>query len=155
MSINYLWGNSAWTFLHYITFNYPINPSDNEKKNYKKLFKNLKYTLPCDECKIHYKKMIKFFPIDIYLENRWSLIWWLFTIHSIINERLYKKIVYDFNDLLKIYNNFKCNKCSLVNTDVDNHLTNNEIKEYIKKNLYNDFISKYKKYMKAIKNKIN
>ena len=31
------WGPSAWIFLHTITFNYPINPTENDKYIYNKV----------------------------------------------------------------------------------------------------------------------
>jgi hypothetical protein len=31
----YIWGPPMWHVLHTISFNYPIKPSKNDKKNYK------------------------------------------------------------------------------------------------------------------------
>ena len=30
-----IWGPSMWHFLHTMSFNYPIKPTDDDKKNYK------------------------------------------------------------------------------------------------------------------------
>ena len=30
-----IWGPGMWHFLHTISFNYPINPTDEDKTNYK------------------------------------------------------------------------------------------------------------------------
>ena len=32
------WGPSGWLFLHSVTFQYPDNPSDEDKYNYKVFF---------------------------------------------------------------------------------------------------------------------
>ena len=33
----HIWGPSAWKLLHYITFAYPVNPTYDDKLNYKKI----------------------------------------------------------------------------------------------------------------------
>jgi len=110
-----LWGTEAWSFLHNITFNYPLKPKIEDKKNYYLFFKNIGNILPCSECNKHYKNLFKYIDIKIFLENRYSLIWWLFVIHNLINKRLYKKI-YKFEKLIDKYYEFNknniCNKCS-------------------------------------------
>jgi hypothetical protein len=40
------WGPSAWKFLHSITMSYPSEPTDKEKKVYKKFFEILGLVLP-------------------------------------------------------------------------------------------------------------
>ena len=152
MSINYLWGNHAWTYLHYVSFNYPINPSSDDKLNYKNFYYNIKYTLPCDECKNHFTEMIKYFPIDNFLENRWTLIWWLFIVHTVVNIRLNKNIIYDFNDLLVLYNNFKCDKCSVKNDNNIEHMTNEQIKKYLLEKYYDITCNMYNKYIEYLNN---
>ena len=32
-----VWGPSMWHYLHTMSFNYPVNPTNEEKKNYKNL----------------------------------------------------------------------------------------------------------------------
>ena len=54
MNNNNIWGPSAWTFLHTITFNYPENPNNQDKQNYFNFFNSLKHVLPCKKCKKHY-----------------------------------------------------------------------------------------------------
>ena len=41
-----VWGPSLWHTLHTISFNYPIYPSKEDKKNYKKFMIGLKNVLP-------------------------------------------------------------------------------------------------------------
>ena len=33
-----IWGPPGWLFLHTITFNYPTNPTEEDKKYYKNFF---------------------------------------------------------------------------------------------------------------------
>ena len=49
------WGSESWSFLHNITFNYPLKPNTKEKINFYKYFKYLGNVLPCNECNHHYK----------------------------------------------------------------------------------------------------
>ena len=95
-----IWGASAWLFLHTITFNYPNNPSIEDKKNFHQFFDSLKYTIPCPLCKEHYKENLKKNPIK--LNSKEELIEWLFDIHNTVNESKGTKI-YSHEDLYDIY----------------------------------------------------
>lgn len=79
-----IWGPSAWLFLHTITFNYPNNPTKEDKDNFHKLFDSLKFTIPCPICREHYKENLKNNPIK--LDSKDDLIEWLFDIHNSVNK---------------------------------------------------------------------
>ena len=87
-----IWGPQLWFSLHIITLNYPNNPSDIEKHNYKKFFETLINVIPCNYCKHNLKIHMKKLPIDNALNNKNSLVKWLFNIHNLTNEHLNKKI---------------------------------------------------------------
>ena len=36
-----VWGPSMWHYLHTMSFNYPVNPSEEDKKHYKEFIINL------------------------------------------------------------------------------------------------------------------
>ena len=64
-----VWGPHAWIFLHSITFNYPDNPTDDEKKHYKNFFENLKFDIALKKIsKIKEKGKISFI-ISSYAKN--------------------------------------------------------------------------------------
>ena len=46
-----VWGPPIWHFLHTISFNYPVNPPDDVKKNYSDFILNLENILPCGKCR--------------------------------------------------------------------------------------------------------
>ena len=48
-----VWGAAQWHFLHMISFNYPVNPTVEDKKHYKDYIYNLRYILPCKYCRIN------------------------------------------------------------------------------------------------------
>ena len=46
-----VWGPSLWHYLHILSFNYPVNPTLENKKQYKNFILSLQYTLPCKFCR--------------------------------------------------------------------------------------------------------
>ena len=42
-----VWGPPLWHSLHTISFNYPVEPTEKQKKDYMAFFKGLKNILPC------------------------------------------------------------------------------------------------------------
>jgi hypothetical protein len=103
------WGPSAWDYLHTLTFNYPINPTNDHKKYYYELFNNLKFTLPCKFCRESYTIFFKYINIYDYLEDRMGISYWLYTIHNIVNMKLNKKQV-NFIDVVNYYEKRRANK---------------------------------------------
>lgn len=143
-----LWGLESWSFLHNITFNYPLKPNNQEKNNYYKYFKYLGNILPCSECKNHYNNLFKYINIKLFLDDRYSLIWWLFIIHNLINKKLNKNI-YNFKQLITRYHNFNnnnsCLSCSINIDDNNVDLSIDIPKRYfeISKKLISNYYKKY------------
>ena len=104
MNNNNVWGPSAWTFLHTITYNYPENPSDNDKKNYHNFFDSLQHVLPCDKCKGHYKQNIQKYDLNNSLDNRDDLVKWLIDIHNEVNKDTGKR-VWSYSEVYNKYDN--------------------------------------------------
>lgn len=103
-----IWGPGAWTFLHTVTFNYPKNPSDIQKRNYKDFFENLQNILPCPKCANHYGHNLNKFSLDDALESKDKLIKWLIDIHNEVNRKNNKKI-YNYKEVIQIYDNLYSN----------------------------------------------
>lgn len=100
-----IWGPPGWLFLHTLTFNYPNNPTKEEKENYHTFFDSLKNVIPCPICKGHYSNNLKTNPIK--LDSKDELIEWLFDIHNLVNKFKGEKVysheeLYDkYYDILK------------------------------------------------------
>ena len=47
------WGAPFWHVLHTISFNYPVNPTREDKVHYRDFITSLKYVLPCKYCRIN------------------------------------------------------------------------------------------------------
>ena len=86
-----LWGNNAWSFIHYTALAYPDNPTDEDKANYKSFYYSLQNTLPCLKCSLNYKKNIQELPIDNSLGKTEDLFRWTVAIHNMVNNELGKK----------------------------------------------------------------
>ena len=42
-----VWGPSLWHFLHTMSFNYPVNPTQENKQQYRAFIFSLEHILPC------------------------------------------------------------------------------------------------------------
>lgn len=103
-----VWGNHAWIFLHMITFNYPENPTPQDKKNMHSFFMNLSNVLPCSSCSLNLKKHMLLKPLDDNsLSSKENLIKWLFDIHNMVNASINKNKC-TWNQFIKNYD--KLNK---------------------------------------------
>lgn len=84
-----IWGPNFWKSLFATTAKYPRkNPTEKEKTTIKKIFLDLQYGLPCSKCEVSYRELITRFPIDESLENRKTLLTWLYIIRDQINRKL-------------------------------------------------------------------
>ena len=97
-----LWGPHGWKFIHYVTLGYPINPTDQDKQNYKMFFLSLQNILPCKKCSDNYKQNLKDYPIEPALKNRDSLIQWGVDIHNSVNRELNKPEL-DYDKAIQLY----------------------------------------------------
>lgn len=106
------WGPGLWTALHCMTYNYPENPSKTDKNNYKVYFTMLGDMLPCIYCRNSYKTYIKHLPIELFMNDRKGLTYWLFTLHNLVNKKIGKPII-SFKECCKIYEGMRA-KCGKV-----------------------------------------
>ena len=60
-----VWGPSAWHVLHTMSFNYPIDPTFEQKEYYRDFILNLKHILPCKYCRINLTENLKQIPLTI------------------------------------------------------------------------------------------
>ena len=99
-----IWGPHLWFSLHTISFAYPSKPTQEDKDNYKNFFLNLKHVIPCSVCKKNYKRHIEEHPIDGYLANKKSLVYWVIDMHNMVNAEIGKKTM-SYDVVIKKYEN--------------------------------------------------
>jgi len=103
-----VWGPSLWHSLHTISFNYPVKPTLQDKKNYKRFILSLKHILPCKYCRMNFRKNLKDVPLnDKALKNRANFSRWMYNIHEHINKMLGKKSGLKYCDIRERYEHFR------------------------------------------------
>jgi hypothetical protein len=103
-----IWGPNMWHYLHTLSFNYPINPTLENKKYYKQFILNLQHTLPCKYCRINLKNNLKSHPLkSCYLKNRDSFSRYVYKLHEIVNKMLKKKSELSYCDVRERYEHFR------------------------------------------------
>jgi len=119
-----IWGPHLWFSLHSITFNYPLKPTMEDKNNYKNFFLNLQEVIPCSVCKKNYKRHLNEHPIEDYLDNRKSLVYWLIDMHNMVNVEIGKKLL-SYDIVIKKYEDVYQKKIIF---DKDENFRNKNIK---------------------------
>jgi len=103
-----VWGPAAWHLLHTISFNYPINPSEENKKYYKEFIENLKNVLPCKYCRMNLENNLKAHPIKpCHMKNRDTFSRYIYNLHEIINKMLGKTSGLSYCDVRERYEHFR------------------------------------------------
>lgn len=106
--LTYVWGPALWHYLHTMSFNYPINPTMAEKKNYRYFILSLKNVLPCKYCRDNLKKNFKAHPLMMcHMKNRETFSRYIYKLHEIINKMLGKKSGLTYCDVRERYEHFR------------------------------------------------
>ena len=85
-----IWGPMFWSTLHIVSLAYPEEPTYSEKRAAKEFFNSLVYLLPCPVCRNHFREVLQGSPVDSWLDNRKSLVEWVWSTHNQVNVRLGK-----------------------------------------------------------------
>jgi hypothetical protein len=108
-----VWGPSMWHYLHTMSFNYPINPSKEEKRDYKNFVISLKNVLPCKYCRINLKNNFKIHPLkECHMKNRETFSKYIYKLHEIVNKMLNKKSGLTYCDVRERYEHFRA-RCTI------------------------------------------
>jgi len=103
-----VWGPSMWHFLHTMSFNYPVNPTEEDKTHYRDFVINLQYVLPCKYCRQNLANNFKLFPLKMCdMKNRETFSKYIYRLHEIVNKLLKKKSGLSYCDVRDIYENFR------------------------------------------------
>ncbi len=137
-----IWGSHLWFSLHTMSFNYPLEPTKEDKESYKRFFVNLRDVIPCSVCKKNYIRHLNEHPIDGYLKNRKSLVYWVIDMHNMVNGEIGKKIL-SYDIVIKKYENVYGKKFKL-NSESNSELESNSESEYNSESKLN-YINKYSK----------
>lgn len=115
-----IWGPSTWHLLHCLSFNYPINPSNEDKIKYRNFILSLKNILPCGKCRKNLVNNFKILPLNISnMKNRESFSKYIFDLHEVINTMLHKKSGLTYEEVRNTYEHFRarCMKKDKIKVD--------------------------------------
>ena len=106
-----VWGPCLWTFLHTISFNFPVKPTDQQQLQYKTFLQSLCYVLPCRICRENFRITMDNFDMNIHLHDRQSFSKFIYDMHTEISERTNGSFDVPYKTICKNYNLFraKCN----------------------------------------------
>ena len=103
-----IWGPLQWTFLHIMSFNYPIDPTPEDKVHYRDYILSLQHVLPCKYCRINLKTNLKTFPLTMdQMKNRESFSRYVYELHELVNRMLKKKSNLTYCDVRERYEHFR------------------------------------------------
>ena len=87
-----VWGPSLWHFLHTMSFNYPVEPTVDQKNHYRNFVLSLKHILPCKYCRMNLVTNFKQLPLTMAnMKNRETFSRYVYDLHELINKMLHKK----------------------------------------------------------------
>jgi len=118
--ISTIWGPVIWHYLHTISFNYPVNPTQEQKRQYKDLIFSIGRTLPCKYCRQNFEKNIADVPLTAYaLQNRNTFSRWMYRFHNHVNKMLGKHPTISYTEVRSKYNSYRASSCSEKKRDSD------------------------------------
>jgi len=115
-----IWGPGMWHFLHSMSFNYPVNPTTEDKDNYRNFVLSLKNILPCGKCRKNLRENFKKKPLTMNkMESRESFSKYIYELHEMINAMLGKKSGLTYEEVRERYEHFRsrCNSKKQVNKE--------------------------------------
>jgi len=97
-----IWGPHFWVTLHTLTFNYPLEPTHNDKHNYNTFFTTLKDILPCSVCQRNFIRKLKEDPLKQHLNSRRDIVEWMIDCHNKVNSETGKRY-FTTDEVIKLY----------------------------------------------------
>ena len=103
-----VWGPSMWHFLHTMSFNYPVNPTKDQKKDYYNYLISLQKVLPCLYCRDNYPKNLKKAKFSRrVLRNRDTFSKFMYNLHEEVNCMLGKSSNLTYAEVRNRYEHFR------------------------------------------------
>jgi hypothetical protein len=103
-----IWGPALWHSLHTMSFNYPVNPSQEDKEHYRDFVLSLEHVLPCKYCRQNLKTNFKSMPLTMAeMKDRDSFSRYIYELHELVNRMLKKKSNLTYCDVRERYEHFR------------------------------------------------
>ena len=126
-----VWGPSQWHVLHTMSFNYPVNPTSKDKRNYRNYILSLQNVLPCGKCRDNLRKnFIKLPLLKKHMKSRQTFSKYIYDLHELVNDMLGKKSGLSYDQVRNTYENFR-SRC--LATDKEKEKIQNLLNKTVKK----------------------
>ena len=103
-----VWGPSMWHFLHTMSFNYPVSPTPDQKRQYMEFILNLRNILPCKYCRMNLTNNLATRPIRMcHMASRDTFSRFVYDLHETVNRLLGKKSGLTYCDVRERYEHFR------------------------------------------------
>ena len=103
-----VWGPAMWHYLHTMSFNYPVNPTQENKKHYRDFIYNLRNVLPCKYCRINLTNNLKKKPLLMcHMASRATFSRYVYELHELVNKMLGKNSKLTYCDVRERYEHFR------------------------------------------------
>lgn len=103
-----VWGPSTWHLLHTMSFNYPVNPTCDDKRNYRDFVLSLRDVLPCGKCRENLCKNFRKLPLMMEkMRSRDTFSKYMYDLHEVVNTMLHKKSGLTYRDVKERYEHFR------------------------------------------------
>ena len=103
-----VWGPALWHVLHTISFNYPDDPSPEQKKQYYTFLMSLRHVLPCKYCRDNYAKNLRSVGLSkTTFASRQHFSRFIYDLHNEVNHMLGKSYNHNYEHVRNKYENFR------------------------------------------------
>lgn len=103
-----VWGPAIWHYLHTMSFNYPVEPSQEDKQHYRDFVLSLRHVLPCGKCRKNLNKNFRKLPLTMKdMESRTTFSKYIYDLHETVNTMLNKKSGLSYEEIRERYEHFR------------------------------------------------
>jgi len=103
-----IWGPAMWHYLHTMSFNYPVEPTKEQKIHYRDFVLNLRNVLPCKYCRMNLANNLKKKPLMMcHMKSRETFSRYIYELHETVNRMLNKKSNLTYCEVRDRYENFR------------------------------------------------
>jgi hypothetical protein len=103
-----VWGPPMWHYLHTMSFNYPVLPTNTQKRKYRSFVLSLQHVLPCKYCRMNLTKNLASLPLTMdVMASRNTFSRYIFALHELVNKMLNKTSNLTFEEVRERYEHFR------------------------------------------------
>jgi hypothetical protein len=116
-----IWGACQWHVLHTMSFNYPIQPTAEQKRCYRAHIRNLVNVLPCGKCRKNLVRNLGKLPLETkHMQSRATFSRYVYNLHEAVNTMLHKTSGLSYEQVRDRYEQFR-SRCTLTPDEPEVH----------------------------------